>query len=164
MVAAERGPGGFTGVRVGLATALGLGMGAGAAVWPVPSLRALALHAQASPGLALPLIDARKGEVYGAVYEAATGREVSPPEVAPHGTILRRAADLARGAPVHVFGSGALAYGCQTAVPAAWHVLTGWAVATLAARAWDEAGRPAEGPPVDPAYVRPSDAELSHRG
>jgi len=162
LVAAERGPGGFTGVRVGLATALGLGLGTGAAVWPVSSLRALAFHARGSAGLALPLIDARKGEVYGAVYEADTGRELWPPEVAPHTALLERAATLARGGALHVFGSGALAYACQTDVPPSWHVLPGWSVATLGARAWDQAGRPPQGPPIDPAYVRPSDAELAH--
>lgn len=164
LIAAERGPGGFTGVRVGLATALGLALGVGAPVWPVPSLQALALHARASGGLALPLIDARKGQVYGAVYEADTGRQRLAPEVSAHTALLERAASLAQGVPVHVFGSGALAYGCQTEAPPAWHVLTGWDVATVAARAWEGAGRPKKGPAIDPAYVRPSDAELSQGG
>jgi len=63
------GPGSFTGLRVGLATAKGLAFGAGVPVYGVSSLAVLA--ASCGPGLVAPILDARLGEVFGALYEVA---------------------------------------------------------------------------------------------
>jgi tRNA threonylcarbamoyladenosine biosynthesis protein TsaB len=59
-VAVGTGPGSFTGVRIGLATARGLALGLGVRVAGVSTLDVLAAGA---PG-ALPVIDARRGEVF----------------------------------------------------------------------------------------------------
>ena len=164
-IAVGRGPGGFTGVRVGMATGLGAALGLGVPVLPVDSLAALALQAA---GLgrtwALPLIDARKGEVYGALYAVeanAAPREVMPAAVGPVGGILARARALASGEPLVALGSGALVAGLGGDVPARAHVPSAYSVAWLGARSWDAAGRPAAGAPLDPAYVRKSEAELA---
>jgi tRNA threonylcarbamoyladenosine biosynthesis protein TsaB len=74
LVAAGTGPGSFTGLRVGLAFAKGLAFGGVPAVG-VPSLAALALGS--APGLCAPLIDARHGELFLAIFRAAPGL---PPE------------------------------------------------------------------------------------
>ena len=66
-VACGRGPGTFTGSRVAVATAKGLAIGVGAPAVPVSTLASLA----ASSGLegrVLALLDARRGQVYGAVH------------------------------------------------------------------------------------------------
>jgi tRNA threonylcarbamoyladenosine biosynthesis protein TsaB len=68
-LAAAAGPGSFTGVRVGLAAAKGLADVLAKPVVAVSNLRALA--AFGSEPLRAPLIDARRGEIYGAVYDAA---------------------------------------------------------------------------------------------
>jgi tRNA threonylcarbamoyladenosine biosynthesis protein TsaB len=61
------GPGSFTGLRVGLATALGLCFGTSRRIVPVPTLAALSLHAAPASCIA-PLLDARKGQVYAGLY------------------------------------------------------------------------------------------------
>lgn len=66
-IAIGTGPGGFTGLRIGLATAIGLARAHGADLRPVSSLAALAAAGEGP--LRLPLIDARRGELFGALYE-----------------------------------------------------------------------------------------------
>ena len=61
------GPGSFTGLRVGLATAKGLAMAAQVPLYPVSSLAVLA--ASAGPGYVAPILDARRGEVFAACYQ-----------------------------------------------------------------------------------------------
>ena len=65
-IACGVGPGGFTGVRIGVSTVQGLAMAAGLPVFPVSSLRALAMGAPQAQVLAA--LDARRGEVYGAPF------------------------------------------------------------------------------------------------
>ena len=66
-VALSVGPGSFTGLRVGLATALGLCFGTERSIVPVPTLAALSLHGGHAERIA-PLLDARKGQVYAGLY------------------------------------------------------------------------------------------------
>jgi tRNA threonylcarbamoyladenosine biosynthesis protein TsaB len=79
-LAVGTGPGSFTGVRVGLATARGLALALGVPVAGVSTLAALAAGA---PG-ALPVIDARRGEVF--VLDGEP-RVLAPAEVDPHGRL-----------------------------------------------------------------------------
>jgi tRNA threonylcarbamoyladenosine biosynthesis protein TsaB len=67
--ASASGPGSFTGVRVGLAAAKGLAEAAGRRVVAVSNLQALAWFGTRS--LRATVMDARRGQVYGAVYNAA---------------------------------------------------------------------------------------------
>jgi tRNA threonylcarbamoyladenosine biosynthesis protein TsaB len=69
-IALSIGPGSFTGLRVGLATALGLCFGTERRIVPVPTLSALSLHAEGYE-LRVPLLDARRGEVYAGLYDDA---------------------------------------------------------------------------------------------
>jgi tRNA threonylcarbamoyladenosine biosynthesis protein TsaB len=76
-IACGRGPGSFTGLRVGLAVAKGLALPFDLPLHLVSSLEALATDlAEASdppPALLVPVIDAGKGEVYVQVFSAAPG-------------------------------------------------------------------------------------------
>jgi tRNA threonylcarbamoyladenosine biosynthesis protein TsaB len=94
-IAVGVGPGTFTGLRIGVATARALAHGRGAALHPVSSLAALAAGVDEA-AQALPLIDARRGELFGALYEGErelVGAFVArPDEVATHTENRARAA------------------------------------------------------------------------
>jgi tRNA threonylcarbamoyladenosine biosynthesis protein TsaB len=62
------GPGSFTGIRIGLATAKGISMGASCPVVGVSSLDAYALPYSSFQGDVYPVIDARKGNFYTALF------------------------------------------------------------------------------------------------
>ena len=66
--AAASGPGTFTGVRVGLTAAKGLAEATGRRVVAVSNLQALASFG--TKALRAPMIDARRGQIFGAVYDA----------------------------------------------------------------------------------------------
>ncbi len=62
--AATTGPGSFTGLRIGISVIQGLASASGKPAAGVPSLEALAWQASFASCLIIPLIDARRGEVY----------------------------------------------------------------------------------------------------
>lgn len=76
------GPGAFTGVRVGISLIKGLAFATGKPVVPLSSLELLACNVSENTMPVCALFDARKGEVYAAVYSAVNHREVLRPEAA----------------------------------------------------------------------------------
>jgi tRNA threonylcarbamoyladenosine biosynthesis protein TsaB len=88
-IAVGVGPGTFTGLRIGIATARALAGANGLPLRPVSSLAALAAGIEAP--LRLALIDARRGEVFGALYEG--DERLWPPFVTPPGDLARRLRD-----------------------------------------------------------------------
>lgn len=67
-IAVSAGPGSFTGLRIGSATAKGLGMALNIPIIAVPTLEALAYHCCGTDALVCPIMDARRGQVYTGVY------------------------------------------------------------------------------------------------
>lgn len=74
-IAFGRGPGSFTGVRIGTAAAQGLALGADKPMVPISTLAAMALQAAKrwGDGLVIAAIDARMGEVYIGAYQVQGG-------------------------------------------------------------------------------------------
>jgi tRNA threonylcarbamoyladenosine biosynthesis protein TsaB len=69
------GPGSFTGLRIGLSTVKAFAFAAGKPVAMVSSLAALAeLHRDGAETLIGPMLDAKKGEIYAALYDKTDGR------------------------------------------------------------------------------------------
>ncbi len=68
-IAVAAGPGSFTGLRIGSATAKGLGLALKKPLIHVPTLHGLAYNLCGSDKLVCPIMDARRGQVYTGIYE-----------------------------------------------------------------------------------------------
>ena len=106
LIALSIGPGSFTGLRVGLATALGLCFDSERRIVPVPTLAALSTHAGETERI-VPMLDARRGEVYAGVYGPA-GRPLGDERVCDPGEWIPTLAD--QGGSLTFVGGGALRY------------------------------------------------------
>jgi tRNA threonylcarbamoyladenosine biosynthesis protein TsaB len=149
--AAASGPGSFTGVRVGLACVKGLAEAVGRPAVAVSNLQAIAWFGTAA--LRAAVMDARRGEVYGAVYDAAS-RLVTPEVVGPFDAWIET---LPEGLEFVSSGFTPPLQGTrfhEAPLRAAPQALAG-AIGRLASRA-----EPQDPAALDANYVRRSDAEL----
>jgi tRNA threonylcarbamoyladenosine biosynthesis protein TsaB len=153
------GPGTFTGLRIGVATARALAQARGIPVVPVSSLAALAAGLTGeAPRLAV--IDAKRGEAFAALYEAS-GADVWEPFVAAPEELARRVAALPR--PPLAAGDGSLRFResleqAGATVPSPGdeaHLLRARHICELAAGT-----EPAVPAAIEPIYLRRPDAEL----
>jgi tRNA threonylcarbamoyladenosine biosynthesis protein TsaB len=160
-----RGPGAFTGLRVGMATAKGLAIGLGLPMVGVSSLQALTVGLYSELPVCA-LLDARKQEVYAGVYRTDDfpPRPLGPEQVTNPKTLLATLTG-----EILFVGDGAVVYreliasnyGLQArfaASPA--DRLRPGAAAALANAAWENGATcsPAE---LNPLYIRPSEAEIA---
>jgi tRNA threonylcarbamoyladenosine biosynthesis protein TsaB len=173
-IAVGRGPGSFVGIRIGLATARGLAASTGVPVAGICTLDALgrAMRKQALPsavplrGLegqmhsgSLAVLDARRGEVFAALYSPA-GEQLWEPFVAAPEALAGRLAKLP--GPVLAAGSGAVRFRQELAdrgvdIPDdadPVHRVSARHICALAGAAGY--GR---GDSLDPIYLRPPDAQ-----
>ncbi|HSM92832.1 MAG TPA: tRNA (adenosine(37)-N6)-threonylcarbamoyltransferase complex dimerization subunit type 1 TsaB [Anaeromyxobacteraceae bacterium] len=167
------GPGSFTGLRIGLATLKGLAYAQRRPIAGVSSLAAMALAAapDAPAGAVLvPLLDAKKGELYAGFYRAAPGglERLQPDAALPPDALCERAHALlaATGAPPLLFGEGfepfaAALSGRVDRLDTAVHTPPAAAVAALAAPGLLAAPfDPQHLFALEPHYVRASEAEV----
>jgi tRNA threonylcarbamoyladenosine biosynthesis protein TsaB len=157
--AAASGPGSFTGVRIGLACVKGLAEATGKPVAAVSNLEALATFGTAE--MRAVVLDARRGEIYGAVYNGRS-EAILPETVMPFTAWLRT---MPAGEIEFIstdFSPFAAAL-VGTRFEKAWIVTAprslAAAVGRIACERW-RAGRAADPAAIDANYVRRSDAEL----
>lgn len=67
-IAIAKGPGSFTGLRIGAATAKGLGLALDKPIIEIPTVDALAYNLVSTEGIVCPLMDARRNQVYTGLY------------------------------------------------------------------------------------------------
>ncbi|MCB9680398.1 MAG: tRNA (adenosine(37)-N6)-threonylcarbamoyltransferase complex dimerization subunit type 1 TsaB [Alphaproteobacteria bacterium] len=155
-VAVTVGPGTFTGLRVGLATAAGLAAARGVPLWTTGSLVSRIARVGSTQPV-LGLLDARKARVYG-----QWGLDGAPADVPPEEALAWASA------PFTATGEGAIVYAAL--VEAAGGVVAPEpdhpAVDTLARLAVVglRQGQGQRAVDVRPVYVRPPDAKPSHKG
>ena len=103
-VAVSKGPGSYTGLRIGVAAAKGLCFALDLPLIAVPTLESMAAQLEIESGVLIPMLDARRMEVYAAVYDPNRS-EVAPTraEIVTEDSF----ASWAAAGPVHLLGNGA---------------------------------------------------------
>lgn len=164
-IAVDIGPGLFTGMRVGLAAGKALAQALRIPMIGITSLDLLAFPCRHTDRVVVPVIDARKGEVFWAMYRQVPGgvQQVSEPTVGPVDDLV---ADLlARSQDALCVGDGARRYGdeivegfrCEISGPV--HPSVGALVQLAHAQALrEEWVRPTE---IEPVYLRAPDAQIN---
>ena len=165
-IAVGVGPGTFTGLRIGVATARALAQGLGVPLHPASSLEALAAgmaEVTAAGRPLLPLIDAKRGEVFTAAYEAGDPlvRVWGPTALAPADLVMR-----ARGLEKTPLAAGDWSLESRTYLEKAGievpspesdlHAVSAVQICRLGI-----AAGPAPPEEVNPVYLRVPDAEIS---
>lgn len=165
-VAVAAGPGSFTGVRIGVAAAKGFAWGAQLPCYGVSTLEAMAMQQGIWQGYVLPVMDARRQQVYNALFHVQAGkitrlcadRAISLEEL---GEEIKKLSE-----PVFLVGDGSvLCYNTlKEAVPGLvlppeHRMHQRAAGVALAAQKRIAAGDPGDGASLEPNYLRLSQAE-----
>lgn len=170
LIVVTRGPGSFTGLRIGAAVAKGLALALEKPLVGVSSLETLAHQSPLlEDGCVCPMLDARRGQVYWALYQRVGGELVagSAEQVGP-----AEEAAVVIDQPCTFIGNGAALYADRLRkclrVPAQWVAPAGNAIdpSVLALRGlahW-RAGQRETPELFAPVYIRKSDARPATRG
>ncbi len=160
-IAVGLGPGTFTGLRIAVATASGLSISSGVPAVGVMTLEAMAHSMAGGNAATVPVLDARRGEVFIAAWGAGGDRLVPPAALAP-----ARAVETIRSlaGPVRVGGPGAVRFrdlfagaGIRIEDPDSEQGrLGGIAICEIGA----SVRNPDPDEPLEPVYIREPDAKL----
>ena len=165
-VAVAAGPGSFTGVRIGVAAAKGFAWGGQTPCYGVSTLEAMALQLGVWDGLVVPVMDARRNQVYTATFRM---REGKPERLCEDRAIsLQELGQELKNADKSVFLVGDGSVLCYNTLkdevtglilPQEHRMHQRAAGVALAAAAMIEAGIPGDGAQLAPNYLRLSQAE-----
>lgn len=163
------GPGSFTGLRIGLATVKGLAFSGGKPVAGISTLDALAAPFRDNAEQICAMLDARRGEVYTAIYRSGASGMISimPARAAFPEQVLEQFRKTTSG-PVVFAGDGALLYKDQITAglgdracfaEAGQHAIRASVVGKLGMEQIIN-GKPFDAFTLVPLYLRRSDAEI----
>ncbi len=165
--AVAAGPGSFTGLRIGIATMEGLSYATKRPVVGISSLEATAHRYRFVTGWVAPILDARRREVFGALYEA-NGRELKE-VVAPVCESAERFLARLPKEPVLVAGTATLVYHELLSHESQGHLqsaASSFFLAEEVARLGSERLEKGSSAPLgslEAIYLRPSDAEMARQ-
>ena len=171
-IAVAAGPGSFTGLRIGSATAKGLGLALNKPIISVPTLEGIACNFYGTDALICPMMDARRKQVYTGIYHFAGGtefEELVAQEAGPVEDIIKKCNAFGQklGKQVVFLGDGVPVYKdiieefCTVEhfyAPAHLSRQRAGAVAIRAVRLYDE-GKAEPASDHAPIYLRKSQAE-----
>ena len=170
-VAVAAGPGSFTGVRIGVAAAKGFAWGGELPCYGVSTLEAMALSLGAWDGYVVPAMDARRNQVYTAIFRAEKGvlSRVEEDMAISLEELKEKIKNFSE--PVFLVGDGAvLCYNTLLeevpglVLPPEHRMHQRATGVALAAQAMADAGDPGNGGSLTPNYLRLSQAERERLG
>ncbi|MBI2401053.1 MAG: tRNA (adenosine(37)-N6)-threonylcarbamoyltransferase complex dimerization subunit type 1 TsaB, partial [Deltaproteobacteria bacterium] len=160
------GPGSFTGLRIGISTVKGLAWPLGKKAIGVSTLAALAMNVPFFNRLVCPVLDARKGEVYAALYDTSGGFPIAVLEDAAMtpAALIAEISKRGIGGTVVFLGSGLDVYSKQIeqGVPGAVLApgLSLVRASVIGSLGFERSGEAVDPAVLTPAYLRRSEAEI----
>lgn len=165
-VAVAEGPGSFTGVRIGVAAAKGFSWGRELPCYGVSTLEAMAESLAVYRGYVCPVMDARRSQVYNALFRAEGGRltRIAPDRAIALAELGEELAKL--DGPIFLVGDGSeLCYrtlseqGAELVLPPEHRMHQRAVGVAVLAKRHAEAGEAPSGGALTPNYLRLSQAE-----
>ena len=165
IVAAAVGPGGFTGIRVGLGAARGIALALRARAIGVTSFAAVAATLTGNPhrpGVLLVALDSRREDFYVQLFDRRAATPLAPPQALLPDVLADYVAATVGAAPLLIAGDMADAAATALGRRSGIEIATGSApdATGVLAAAWRRFQSDPSGSPLRPLYLRPPDVSL----